>query len=179
MLACATVLAVVAPAMVAVGGRPGAISLGTRPRAHATTVLPKPSHRRTLGVVAVLTPSSPSQEELEVQGVRDWPQTSNRGPFEDVCEAGALRYVLQGSGTVRARMGDAPAPEDPEVSVDIGTMLEVSEPCTLVWMPDNKLGFVLLTPEYKGPPLLAVGAAFFVLFGGLIAGVVGGGGGGG
>jgi len=76
-------------------------------------------------------------------------------------------------------MGDAPAPEDPEVSVDVGTMLEVSEPCTLVWMPDNKLGFVLLTPEYKGPPLLAVGAAFFVLFGGLIAGVVGGGGGGG
>lgn len=169
---------VLTPSMVAVGGRPGVASLSTRPLVmFGAAGLPKPSHRRAHDVsMAVLTPSTPTQEELEQQGVRDWPQTSNRGPFEDVCEAGALRYVLQGSGIVRAQMGAQPASEDPEVAVDVGTMLEVSEPCTLVWMPDNKLGFVLLTPEYKGPPLLAVAAAFFVLFGGLIAATTGGGG---
>ena len=162
---------VVAPAMV-VGSRSGGVSLHTRPLAMGGTAgLPKPSQR--CAIVAVLSPTTPTQEELETQGVRDWPQTSSRGPFEDTCNAGALRYVLQGSGTVRAQLGASPAPQDPEVAVEVGTMLEVSEPCKLVWMPDNKLGFVILTPEYKGPPLLAVAAAFLVLFGGLIAGVSG------
>ena len=121
-------LLVVAPAMV-VGSRSGGVSLHTRPLAMGGTAgLPKPS-QRCAAIVAVLSPTTPTQEELETQGVRDWPQTSSRGPFEDTCNAGALRYVLQGSGTVRAQLGASPAPQDPEVAVEVGTMLEVSEPC--------------------------------------------------
>ena len=54
--------------------------------------------------MANLELSTPTQAKLEEMGCRDWPQTSKRGPFEDECAAGALRYVLEGRGRVRARI---------------------------------------------------------------------------
>ena len=110
-------------------------------------------------------PSTPSQGELEQLGVRDWPQTAKQGPFDDECDAGALRYVLEGTGSVCAD-GDQP------VAVAVNTLVRVDSPTTLRWVPDDEL--VLLTPEYKGPNLLPFAAGFVVLMVALIA-VAGGG----
>ena len=105
--------------------------------------------------------STPTQAKLEEMGCRDWPQTSKRGPFEDECAAGALRYVLEGRGRVRARTGSEPATTDEEQEVVVGSLLEVSEACTLSWLPEAGCEeMVILTPEYKGPPIAFVAAAF-------------------
>ena len=124
---------------------------------------------------ALLMPSTPVQAELEAMGVRDWPQTSSRGAFEDECQAGARRYVLEGAGTVRARVGGEPSAADEQVPVAVGTMLEVTEECTLAWLPEPGCKeLVILTPEYKGPPLAAVGAAFALLLAVLVVAGTGG-----
>jgi hypothetical protein len=108
--------------------------------------------------------STPTQAQLEEMGCRDWPQTSKRGPFEDECAAGALRYVLEGRGRVRARTGSEPASTDEEQEVEVGSLLEVSETCTLSWLPEAGCEeMVILTPEYKGPPIAFVAAAFLGL----------------
>ena len=116
---------------------------------------------RTSGIRAGLELSTPTQASLEEMGVRDWPQTSKRGPFEDECAAGALRYILEGRGRVRARVGSEPGSADEEQEVSVGSLLQVSEACTLSWLPEADCEeIVLLTPEYKGPPLAFVAAAF-------------------
>ena len=81
------------------------------------------------------------------------------------CADGALRYVLEGTGSVCAD-GDEP------VAVAVNTLVRVDGATTLRWVPDDEL--VLLTPEYKGPNLLPFAAGFLVLMIGLIA-VAGGG----
>ena len=116
---------------------------------------------RSSGIRAGLELSTPTQARLEEMGCRDWPQTSKRGPFEDECAAGALRYVLEGRGRVRARTGSEPATTDEEQEVEVGSLLEVSEACTLSWLPEAGCEeMVILTPEYKGPPIAFVAAAF-------------------
>ena len=111
--------------------------------------------------MANLELSTPTQAKLEEMGCRDWPQTSKRGPFEDECAAGALRYVLEGRGRVRARTGSEPTATDEEQEVEVGSLLEVSEACTLTWLPEAGCEeIVILTPEYKGPPIAGVAAAF-------------------
>ena len=125
--------------------------------------------------MANLELSTPTQAKLEEMDCRDWPQTSKRGPFEDECAAGALRYVLEGRGRVRARTGSEPTATDEEQEVEVGSLLEVSEACTLTWLPEAGCEeIVILTPEYKGPNLLPFAAGFLVLMVGLIA-VAGGG----
>ena len=84
-------------------------------------------------------------------GIRDWPQQVRRGPFEDVCDKGALRYVLEGCGTVTAR--------GQSISVTQNSLITVQEQCTLSWQPEEE-EFVLLTPEYNGPPIGLVFGAF-------------------
>ena len=67
----------------------------------------------------------------------------------DECADGALRYVLEGTGSVCAD-GDEP------VAVAVNTLVRVDGATTLRWVPDDEL--VLLTPEYKGPNLLPFAA---------------------
>ena len=62
---------------------------------------------------------------------------------------------------MRARMGSEPAATDDEQEVEVGSLLEVSEACTLTWLPEAGCEeIVILTPEYKGPPIAFVAAAF-------------------
>ena len=113
-----------------------------------------------------LTLSQPSQSEAESLGIRDWPQTATSTELVDECADGALRYVLEGTGSVRAD-GDEP------VAVAVNTLVRVDGGGTLRWVPDGD-ELVLLTPEYKGPNLLPFAAGFVVLMVGLVA-VAGGG----
>ena len=112
-----------------------------------------------------LTLSQPSQSEAESLGIRDWPQTATSSELVDECADGALRYVLEGTGSVCAD-GDEP------VAVAVNTLVRVDGGGTLRWVPDDEL--VLLTPEYKGPNLLPFAAGFVVLMVALVA-VAGGG----
>ena len=113
-----------------------------------------------------LTLSQPSQSEAESLGVRDWPQTATSSELVDECADGALRYVLEGTGSVCAD-GDEP------VAVAVNTLVRVDSATTLRWVPDGD-ELVLLTPEYKGPNLVPFAAGFVVLMVGLVA-VAGGG----
>ena len=112
-----------------------------------------------------LTLSQPSQSEAESLGIRDWPQTATSSELVDECADGALRYVLEGTGSVCAD-GDEP------VAVAVNTLVRVDGGGTLRWVPDDEL--VLLTPEYKGPNLLPFVGGFVVLMVALVA-VAGGG----
>ena len=113
-----------------------------------------------------LTLSQPSQSEAESLGIRDWPQTATSSELVDECADGALRYVLEGTGSVCAD-GDEP------VAVAVNTLVRVDGGGTLRWVPDAD-ELVLLTPEYKGPNLLPFAAGFVVLMVALVA-VAGGG----
>ena len=113
-----------------------------------------------------LTLSQPSQSEAESIGIRDWPQTATSSELVDECADGALRYVLEGTGSVCAD-GDEP------VAVAVNTLVRVDGATTLRWVSDGD-ELVLLTPEYKGPNLLPFAAGFVVLMVGLVA-VAGGG----
>ena len=113
-----------------------------------------------------LTLSQPSQSEAESLGIRDWPQTATSAELVDECADGALRYVLEGTGSVCAD-GDEP------VAVAVNTLVRVDGATTLRWVPDGD-ELVLLTPEYKGPNLLPFVGGFVVLMVALVA-VAGGG----
>ena len=113
-----------------------------------------------------LTFSQPSQSEAESLGIRDWPQTATSTELVDECADGALRYVLEGTGSVCAD-GNEP------VAVAVNTLVRVDSATTLRWVPDGD-ELVLLTPEYKGPNLLPFAAGFVVLMVALVA-VAGGG----
>ena len=52
--------------------------------------------------------------------------------------------------------------------VQPNTLVRVSKPATLQWLADEG-ELVILTPEYKGPPLLPIAGALFLTFGLLIA----------
>ena len=65
---------------------------------------------------------------------------------------------------MRARTGPDPAAADELMPVAVGTMISVTDGCTLSWLPaDGCKEIVILTPEYKGPPLALVAAGFAAL----------------
>ena len=146
--------------------------------------------------------TEPTQVESENMGMRDWPQITIDKPFDDNCEDGALRYVLEGSGTVscggdtlpvavgtlvqgRIMASNSPRPDahcaqphrlafSPVLAVGGDTSSEFAPRAVLRWTPDADCDeLLLLTPEYKGLPLLPVFGGFFVVFGALIASTLG------
>ena len=103
--------------------------------------------------------TTPSQAESEAMGLRDWPSTvvtqGGRAAYDSAIEDGALRYVLEGTGTVCRDDGEAR-------KIGPNTLVRVlgTEGGALRWALDEGVDeLVLLTPEYKGPPLLPVAAA--------------------
>ena len=76
------------------------------------------SYTARCAVSLSLTLSQPSQSEAESLGIRDWPQTATSAELVDECADGALRYVLEGTGSVCAD-GDEP------VAVAVNTLVRV------------------------------------------------------
>ena len=112
--------------------------------------------------------TQPTQAESEEMGLRDWPSTVLRNELSDPCDEGAMRYVLEGSGFVSCG-GD-------RFAVTPNTLVRLrGSGATLLWSAESSEEMVLLTPEYKGPPLLPVVAAFLLASVGLIAVSSGGG----
>jgi len=128
-----------------------------------------PTARLSGPEAAALSLTQPSQAEAETMGLRDWPQTAqSERSAEDRCADGALRYVLEGSGTVQALPGET-------LPVSPNTLVRVSGDVTLRWTVDEGVDeLVLLSPEYRGPPLAPIAAAVLFLFVALIASTTGG-----
>jgi len=126
-----------------------------------------PDDAAIAGDQPMMTLSEPTQQESESMGIRDWPASARKLPFEDECAGGALRYVLEGRGSV--------ACGSERYSVGPNSLVSVSpseQSVTLEWTSEDGGAdgeLVLLTPEYKGPPLLPFAAAFFACCAGLVA----------
>ena len=93
-----------------------------------------------------------------------------RSSKTDQYNEGALRYVLEGTGQlVCAGETYAVAPN---------TLVRVRDGMADVpmeWTPDDgSEELVLLTPEYRGPPLLPIAGSFLIVFAALIAASFGG-----
>lgn len=100
-------------------------------------------------------------------GVRDWPTMSRDRSFREEVPADAQRYVLEGTGLVRALDGDGG--ETKSAQLQPGALLTVEDACTLEWTPDEGAALLILTPTYQ-QPLVFVGFALatFALFAALI-----------
>lgn len=108
--------------------------------------------------------------------MRDWPPMASRVAFDDNCEDGAMRYVLEGSGTVSCGGDTIPIAVGMLVTVGSDATAEFAPRALLRWTPDDECDeLVLLTPEYKGVPLLPVAGAFFAMCAALIVATTGGG----
>ena len=108
---------------------------------------------------------SPTQAEAESLGIRDWPSTARKAPFEEECAEGALRYVLEGRGAVTSGVNTS-------VAIAPNSLLSVTtDSSSLSWTLDEDCDeLVVLTPEYQGPPIALVAGVFAILCIGLILG---------
>ncbi|KAJ1457583.1 hypothetical protein M885DRAFT_515190 [Pelagophyceae sp. CCMP2097] len=102
------------------------------------------------------------------KGVRDWPFTT-RGPgvFEEMVEAGTVRYVLEGEATVEYSVFAGGNSADAPLAVSPGSLVEVDKECNLRWTAAQDL--VVLTPTFEQGGLYFAGlAAVVVVFGALV-----------
>ena len=107
-------------------------------------------------------------------GIRDWPSQVYSESWVDECDDNALRYVLEGSGTV-SRLRDGTLDGGLEsIAVAPNTLVTVTEACSLSWVLDAGAEMVVLTPEYKGPPLGLVAGGLFGALAVLVATSFGG-----
>lgn len=110
---------------------------------------------------------TPSQEEAEKLGIREWPQQAKSGSFQESCQEGEklVRYVLDGQGKVEVLDSE----ESKQISVAPGLLLEVSGEATLNWEVTSD-EMIVLTPGFEQLGLFAgVAVALVVLLGALIA----------
>ena len=121
-----------------------------------------------------LQTSSPSQAESEEMGLRDWPSTVvDAGGLDERCDVGAMRYVLEGEGTVT----DSATGTTVKVKPNSLVRVLAEDGAELQWVPAPPCQeLVLLTPEYRGPSLLPVVGGFAVACVALIAATANGGG---
>ena len=118
--------------------------------------------------MAEITVRTPSQEEAEGLGIREWPQQAKpRGSFQESCQEGQslVRYVLDGQAKVQV----SDAEESKEVSMPPGSLLEVTGEATLSWDVTSP-EVIILTPGFEQVGLFAgVAVTMVVVLGALIA----------
>lgn len=125
--------------------------------------------------------SVPSQAQCEALGVREWPQQSKTGSWNErvAPENTLVRYVLEGTGSLDVCSDETQDDESPgtkqSIAVKPGTLVEI-QPGTpavrLEWKCDGEI--VLLTPGFEeGNVFLGVIAGIVLLFGALLSGALG------
>lgn len=124
------------------------------------------SRRSSTKLFATVSVRTPSQEEAEGLGIREWPQQAkSKGAFQEVCQDTLVRYVLDGQGSVQVTDGE----ESKQVAMAPGSLLEVSGEATLDWVVASD-EMIILTPGFEQGGLFAgVTLAVVVLLGALIA----------
>ncbi len=121
----------------------------------------------------------PTAEDAASMGIRDWPQKFYSSSWSESVPDGQIvtRYVLDGKGRVDIQYLD---PYSGDISnrkerVYPGTLVEVEGEATLVWnVDDEKVGMIVLTPDFQeGGKLILVAAFLVALIAGLVAGTGG------
>ena len=121
--------------------------------------------------------SVPSQAKCEELGVREWPQQSKKGIWNEAVapENSLVRYVLEGSGSLEINQGGDEATKE-IISVTPGTLVEIgagTPDLQLEWKSEQA-EMILLTPGFEeGSVFLGVFAGIVVLFGALLSGALG------
>lgn len=137
--------------------------------------IPRSINKKYLGTssrlnMANVEVKTPSQEEAENLGIREWPQQAkSKGSFVESCQEGKtlVRYVLEGQGNVEIIEGG----EDPSQSISMkpGSLLEVAGEATLSWEVTSS-EMILLTPGFEQFGIFAgVALALVALLGALVA----------
>jgi hypothetical protein len=120
--------------------------------------------------------SVPSQAKCETLGVREWPQQSKKGAWNEKVDPDTflVRYVLEGTGSLVFRVeGDGD-----KISVKPGTLVEIkagTPAVQLEWECDSNCPeVILLTPGFEeGNVFLGAIVGIVVLFGALLSGALG------
>ena len=159
----------------AVGFSPVTSSIATTKYVHVESK-PRLIYRRSLGStrfglnMARIEVKTPSQEEAESMGIREWPQQAkSKGSFVESCEEGKtlVRYVLDGQSTVEITQSE----EEPSQTISMrpGSLLEVTGEATLSWeVTSNEM--ILLTPSFEQVGIFSgVALALVVLLGAHVA----------
>ena len=119
--------------------------------------------------MATVEVKTPSQEEAETMGIREWPQQAkSKGSFVESSKEGQtlVRYVLDGQGSVEIQDSDD---QSQTIPVKPGSLLEVTGEATLSWDVTTK-EMILLTPGFEQMGIFAgVALALVVLLGALVA----------
>lgn len=112
--------------------------------------------------------SQPTPQTAAEAGIREWPQQTKSGQWQEFCEEGEMisRYVLEGFGHLDIREEDG---NTKPFSIRPGTLIEVSGQASLTWETSTK-EMIILTPSFEeGCLFAAVAFAALVLFGSLVA----------
>ena len=119
--------------------------------------------------------SVPSQAKCEELGIREWPQQSKSGSWNEAVapENSLVRYVLEGKGSLEITQG---GDESQVIQVNPGSLVEIgpgTPDLQLEWT-SGEAEMILLTPGFEeGSIFLGVIAGIIVLFGVLLSGALG------
>lgn len=120
---------------------------------HGTSMMP------SLNLVTI---SLPSSDEAAKMGVRDWPQQTKGGSWEESSKDGdvLIRYVLDGTGTLDIVENGKKSSN----GLEPGTLIQVDGEAKLSWTATST-NMIILTPNFEeGKVFLAVAAIVAVMF---------------
>jgi hypothetical protein len=100
--------------------------------------------------------STPSSEDAVEMGIREWPQQSKTGSWQEESEEGELlvRYVLDGSGTLDIEEDGG---NIRSYTVAPGSLVQVKGKAVLSWATSSR-AMIILTPSFEEGKLF-LGAA--------------------
>jgi hypothetical protein len=122
-----------------------------------------------LAMAANVRVSFPSSDDAASMGIREWPQLTKRGSWEEKSEEGTTltRYILDGSGTldiIEVNKG-----EGATQTLKPGTLIEVKGKAVLSWRCTSS-EMIILTPGFEqGSVFVVFALAVALLLGALIA----------
>jgi len=113
--------------------------------------------------------SSPTPENAADMGIREWPQQTRSGTWQETVQENdtVIRYILEGTGILCIKTSDTVK----KSSVGPGTLVEASGQCDLIWEVKGNQEMIVLTPTYEEGGKLAVVALGLITL--CIASVVG------
>ena len=112
--------------------------------------------------------SLPSSDDAASMGIREWPQVTKTGSWQEESTDGKTltRYILDGSGTLNIQDDSS---NTRTTQLKPGTLIEVEGKAVLSWKCTSS-EMIILTPGFEeGNVFIAFGLVVVVLFGSLIA----------
>lgn len=137
---------------------------------------PSPSLLRLFSSSFDVNVETPTQEEAEALGIREWPQQARpQGAFQEISTSSdttTSRYVLDGLGQLTVVSTTKTSPDSNKrivVPLRPGTLVEVTGDAEMTWDVTSE-EMIILTPEYEQIGVfLGVLAGLIVLVGILVS----------